>query len=128
MNSSIPTTSDGKLTKPLTTEQFETIGTEIYFLMQGSYILPHQQNGDWKNGYYSSPLAYKVANETETGKGAELLDKIWSCRMKVKEKMGIIQGDDDDDILQIIESYEEYLRLFVCKALEYGYHIGNGEW
>ena len=114
-----------KLTTP---EQFQEVANEVYHLMTGAYVLPVCETGASLESCYDNPLAVKIENEFEDGKAADqLLDKIWGSRKNLKDKMGIILGDDDDDVLSIVSAYDEMLRIFVRKALEYGYRMGNGE-
>lgn len=125
MHSNLKMNSDGKIEKLTTPEQFRDIGNEVFDLMMGAYILP--QNAMSCNGeFYNSPLVEMIDNEYEKGKaGDNLLNRIWTSRKKLKEKLGIVFGDDDDDVLEIIDSYDDLLRLFVCKAFEYGYRVSE---
>lgn len=122
-------TPEGKFAKLTTPVQLLELGDEVYLRMTGAFGPPRRKKKEGSACSYDSPLAAIINNEYEGGGPAEYyFHLVQECRARLREKLGIVQGGDDDDVLQLLALYDGILRQFVRKAFAYGYQIGAGDY
>ena len=121
-------TPEGKFAKLTSPMQLMELGDEVYLRMTGACGPPRRKKREESPCSYDSPLAPIIKNEYEDGPAEYYFHLVQECRARLREKLGIVQGGDDDDVLRLLALYDGILRQFVRKAFAYGYRIGAGEY